>query len=221
MNKGKLPVAIRRTGLLLATAGLTACAAVPPPVVVMAPPQYAPPVYVQASPVQPVAPAQPAPVQTVPTAPQARILSDGAIAGIMEMANNAEIHEAQLALSVSRDPRVRNFARQMITDHSRLNVAMMHLTSRLGITPTQSPASRNIQVTARQAYSQLSALRGSAFNRTYVNHQVTTHTRLLNGMNRYLIPNARNPQLRSALLQARPTIAVHLQHARGLAALMR
>lgn len=218
MNNNRSPVARRigYFGVLTIVASLTGCYT-PRPVMVM-PPPYAPPVIVQTAP-----PVQYAPVQTAPSAhvQQAQQLTDPQIAGIMIEANNSEIREARLALSISHNPRVRAFAQRMINDHTRLNTAMQLAANRMGITPVQSPTSQNLSATARQAYSQLSAMRGSQFNRTYITHQVGTHTTVLNGIDRFLLPNARSPRLLAILRQARPVIAAHLQHAKQLQATLR
>lgn len=207
---------VSHIGFLITAIGLTACATQKP--VVMAPPP-APPVVVQATPPDlPAAPSRSAPVQA---APKAHRLSDANVIAVMIDINNAEIREARLVLSISRNPRVRAFAQRVVADHTRLNNSMRLLSARLQITPLETPASRHLRVTERQALSKLATLRGPAFNRAYIAHQVATHQTVLNGLNRFLLPEVQHPQLRIALLQARPVITAHLQLARQLQSIIR
>lgn len=227
--QNELPLRARRIcglGLLIAAgAVLGGCVTAPPPMVITpaVPPtvvyQVPPPMRVVPS--QPVAPVQAPPAQPTTAAPvqpqrPAQQLSDGQVVGILTEANNAEIHEAQLALRNSSNPRVRAFARQMIADHSRLNNRLLSLADQLGIAPTQSPASLNLSRTSRQAFRSLSALSGRNFDVTYIRHQVAVHRTVLNGINQVLLPNTRYPGLRTALLQTRAIIGNHLQRARDL-----
>lgn len=216
----------RRTGgpgiLVAAIAAMSGCVTAPPPMVITpaAPPTvvYQAPLPMRVVPTQPTAPVQAQPTPVAPVQPHraAQQLSDGQVVGVLTEANNAEIHEAQLALRISTNPRVHAFARQMIADHSRLNNRLLSLADEIGIAPTQSPASLNLSRTSRQAFRSLSALRGRSFDVTYIRHQVAVHQTVLNGLNRILLPSARRPVLRSALTQIRPVLGNHLQRARDL-----
>lgn len=205
-----------------ALAGLTGCVTAPRPVIIAAPP---PPAIVY----------QPAPIYrplTPPAAPTAqaptrraqhpgRQFTDGQILGILTVADNAEIREAQLAFRFSRNPRVRQFAQQMINSHSRLNSNLLTLSRRLGIRATQSRASQHLVQTARQAYATLSTMRGRHFDRVYVNHQIATHRTMLNGINNILLPDTHQANVRSALLQTRMILSRHIQYAQAVQATLR
>lgn len=196
-------------------AGLTGCVTAPRPIIIAAPPP--PAIVYQPAPVYHPAPAYtPAPTHRVQGQQPRRQLSDGQILGILTMANNAEIREAQLALHISRNPRVRQFAQQMIYSHSRLNDSLLGLSSRLGLRTLQSPASQHLSQTAQQAYATLSTMRGRHFDRVYINHQIATHRTVLNGINKILLPETHQASVRGALLQSRTMIARHLQYAQAV-----
>lgn len=207
---------------LAAVTGLEGCVTAPPPLVIAAPPPpaivYQPPQVYHSSPILPVPSAPTAPVQRRWPAQQ---LSNGQAIGILTAANNAEIREAQLALRVSRNLRIRRFAQQMINSHSRLNSRLLALSRRLGILPTQSQASQHLTQTAQQALTTLSTMRGRRFNRVYIHHQVVTHRTVLNGINNILLPGTRQPYIRGALLQTRTIITRHLQYAQAVEATLR
>ena len=56
-------------------------------------------------------------------------------------------------------------------------------------------------------------LDGRAFDSTYIANEITYHTKLLDALDKVLIPDARNPQLIHALTQIRRAVAAHLAHA--------
>jgi putative membrane protein len=179
------------------TLALAACAA-PPPRVVTPPP----PVAVQPPPTAPVPPSHPA-----------AAFNDPQIIGIVEVANNIDIRLAELALRKSRNPQVRAFANEMIRDHSSLNNAVLGLAHRLGLRPEESSTTAGLIASANRVGSQLAQLNGRAFDRAYINNEVAYHQQVIGATNQVLIPSAHHPQLRAALLKARPIFVEHLRHA--------
>jgi len=124
-----------------------------------------------------------------------------------------EIQSSQLALQMSQNPAVRNFANMMISDHSRLNQAMAAAATSAGLTP---PA----PVLLPPEQAMLDQLRASGggpnFDLAYKNAQMSGHQQALTLFQNY---NAGGdvPALRAAAGQAIPTIQMHLQQAQMLA----
>lgn len=198
------------TGLTLATAlGLAACAAPPPRVVTPPPPP------VEAQPAPPPVVAQPAP-PVAPERPARVTLTDGQVVGIVTVADNIDIRLAELALRKSTNRQVRSFATEMVRDHTSLNNAIGSLTRRLRIRPAQSSVTRELIGSANQVGGQLAQLRGAAFDRAYINNEVSYHQQVIQATNQVLIPSARHPQLRAALTNARPIFVEHLRRAQRI-----
>lgn len=215
---------VRRIVLLAVVAAgalsLGACVVTPAPVAYTAPPpptlvQVAPPA--QAVAVQP-APATVAQVQSVQVQPMPRGLSDGNIAALIMDANSAEIRQAQLALSRSRNPMVRGYAQHIINDHTALNNALLQVASAQGIQPMAGRMAMRMQGNAQQTYNRLAALNGPAFDRAYMDAQIAMHRRVIHAMDQRLVPHTQNAQLRTAEQQARPALVAHLQHAQQIRA---
>jgi len=76
----------------------------------------------------------------------------------------AEVQLGQLALERSRNPEVKQFARQMIQEHTRANERLMRLATRKGITPPTTPGPKY-----EAAMSRLMQLSGEAFDQAYMN----------------------------------------------------
>ena len=64
----------------------------------------------------------------------------------------------------------------------------------------------------------LKTLSGAAFNKAYVDHEVTYHEAVLSALDGTLIPNASNADLKALMVKVRPAFVAHLGHAQRLQA---
>ncbi|NEQ21320.1 MAG: DUF4142 domain-containing protein [Microcoleus sp. SIO2G3] len=76
----------------------------------------------------------------------------------------AEVQLGQLALERSRNPEVKQFARQMVQEHTRANERLMRLATQKGITPPTTPGPKY-----EAAMNRLMQLSGEAFDQAYMN----------------------------------------------------
>jgi putative membrane protein len=139
--------------------------------------------------------------------------TDPQIVGIVVAANQIDIDAGRLALSKSQNKQVRAFAQQMITDHSALQKSVSDLGAKLNVTPTESDTSNSLKKQAEQTEQKLNGLSGKAFDKAYIDNEVTYHKAVIDATKNVLIPNAQNPQLKSALTGAAPLFQGHLEHA--------
>lgn len=106
----------------------------------------------------------------------------------------------------------------MIADHTAVNEQAAALAQRLGVTPQGNDVSASLRDDANAARAQLQALRGSAFDRAYMEREVAYHQAVLDALDTVLIPGASNAELKALLTGVRPAIVAHLEHARMLRA---
>ena len=139
--------------------------------------------------------------------------TDPQIVGIVETADDIDINYAKLALSKARDKQVRDFAEQMITDHSAVQKSVINVASKLNVTPADSPTSDSLKAQAQQTLEKLRDLKGKAFEKSYVDNEVSYHEAVINATKTVLIPSAQNAELKSALQGAEPLFEGHLAHA--------
>jgi putative membrane protein len=66
--------------------------------------------------------------------------------------------------------------------------------------------------------AQLMTLTGAAFDKAYIDNEVSYHEAVLGVLDKTLIPNTRNAELKSLLESARPIFVTHLEHAKKLQA---
>ena len=140
--------------------------------------------------------------------------SDPQIAGIVVTADQIDIDAGKLAKSHTKNKEVSKFAQQMITDHTAVNKQASALVKKLGVTPEDSATSKSLKSDARKNVANLKTLKGAAFDRAYADHEVAYHQQVLDAIDKVLIPNAKNTELKDLITKVRPAIAAHLDHAK-------
>src|SRR5262245_25627411 len=138
--------------------------------------------------------------------------SDPEIVGIVVAADQIDIDYAKLAMSKAKDKQVKDFAQQMMTDHSAVQKSVFDLAAKLKVTPADSETSNSLKTQAQQTMQKLQGLKGKAFEKAYIDNEVVYHQAVINANKTVLIPNAQNADLKSALKGAEPMFEGHLQH---------
>lgn len=151
-------------------------------------------------------------------APAPEALSDANIAAIVVTANTADILYAEMALAKSQDPDVRDFATMVKKDHESVNEAATALVRRLGLTPEMNTLAFDLRDDAETKRLTLRDFEGFSFDSAYSVNEVSYHQTLLGAIDSALIPSAQNAELKALLVQVRPAVAAHLEHARRLVA---
>jgi putative membrane protein len=146
----------------------------------------------------------------------AQSVNDAQIASIVVTANQVDIDAGQLAASTASDQQVKSFGRQMVTDHTGVNKSATDLAAKLKLTPEDNPTSRSLKAGGEENVSNLKKLKGAAFDRAYVDHEVAYHQQVIEAIDKTLIPNAKNEELKALLVKSRPAFVAHLEHAKQL-----
>ena len=120
-----------------------------------------------------------------------------------------EIQSSQLALQMSQNVAVHNFANLLIADHTHMSQVMAGTAHSAGVPPPPP-----VLLPAQQAM--LDQLRasgsGPAFDAAFRNAQISAHQNALSLMQNYAA-SGDVPALRAAAQQAIPTIQTHLNQA--------
>ena len=140
--------------------------------------------------------------------------SDPQIAGIVVTANQIDIDAGKLAKSRTKNKEVLKFAQQMITDHTAVNKQAGALAKKLHVKPAASDTSKSLKAGAAENMKNLRGLKGAAFGKAYIDHEVAYHQAVLDAIDKVLIPNAQNAELKELIVKVRPAIAAHLDHAK-------
>lgn len=155
----------------------------------------------------------------VPVSPaDAQSVTDPQIASIVVTANQVDIDAGKLAGSMSSNAEVKKFAAQMVTDHTGVNKSAVDLVTKLKVTPEDNATSQSLKAGGEKNVANLKTLKGAAFDKAYIDHEVAYHQAVLDAVDKTLIPNASNAELKALLVKVRPAFVAHLEHARHLQA---
>ena len=76
--------------------------------------------------------------------------------------------------------------------------------------------SQSLQRDAQQARTRISALKGAAFDRAYIELEIAYHQAVLDAIDKVLLPTTENADLKKLLSDVRPAVASHLEWARQI-----
>ena len=160
------------------------------------------------------APAAPAPAAPAPAA--AAGPSDAQIAHIVVTANQVDIDAGKLAESKGSNKDVKAFGKQMVTNHTGVNKQAPALAKKLQVTPEDNPTSQSLKKGGEENLANLKGLKGAAFDKAYIDHEVAYHQQVLDAIDKTLIPNAKNAELKDLIVKVRPAFVGHLEHAKKI-----
>lgn len=149
-------------------------------------------------------------------APAAGAPTDAQIAHIAVTANTIDIDAGKAAQAKSKNADIKKFAQTMVTDHTAANDKASALAKKLNLTPEDNPTSQQMSSDAHSFAQELSGKSDADYDKSYIDHEVTFHQQVLDALDKTLIPNAQNAELKDLLTQIRPTVASHLQMAQDI-----
>ena len=141
-------------------------------------------------------------------------VTDAQIASIVVTANQVDIDAGKVAKAMASSADVKKFADQMITDHTGVNKSAVDLVTKLKVTPEDNPTSQSLKAGGDKNVAHLKTLKGVAFDRAYIDHEVAYHQQVLDAVDKTLIPSATNAELKALLIKVRPAFVAHLEHAK-------
>ena len=148
----------------------------------------------------------------------AQSINDAQIASIVVTANQVDVDAGKLAAATTKNAEVKKFAQLMVTDHTGVNKQAVDLATKLKVTPQDNDTSRSLKAGGEKNVATLKTLKGAAFDKAYIDHEVAYHQQVIDAVDKTLIPSARNAELKALLVKVRPAFVAHLEHAKGLQA---
>jgi len=149
---------------------------------------------------------------------QAAKPTDPQIAHIAYTAGEIDIAAGKQALKVSKNAQVRSFAEEMVRDHTAVNDQALALVKKLHVTPQDNPTSQALKKKADAQLASQAKLSGAAFDRAYAANEVAYHKTVNSALQKTLIPDAKNAELKSLLQTGLKLFTEHQHHAEELAA---
>ena len=145
-------------------------------------------------------------------------MNDLEIAHSAYTAGGLDIRYAHLALAISENDAVREFAQTMIRDHTAVNEAAGALIAELDVTPQDNPLSQALIEGAAAKRAELSALTGAAFDCSYATNELGYHQVVNETVAESFIPAVTVEPLKALLEDALVTFRAHEAHAEHMIA---
>ena len=144
--------------------------------------------------------------------------NDAQIAAIVVTANQVDIDAGKLAEAKGTNKDVKAFGKMMVTDHTGVNKSAVALVTKLHVKPEDNPTAESLKKGGQENVAHLKTLKGAAFDKAYIDHEVDYHQQVIDAMDKTLIPSAQNAELKALLVKVRPAFVAHLDHAKSVQA---
>lgn len=142
--------------------------------------------------------------------------NDAQIAAIVVTANQVDIDAGKVAQTRGSKHDIQVFGKQMVSDHTGVNKSATDLVKKLKVTPQDNPTAQSLKKGGDENLAKLKTLKGAAFDKAYIDHEVDYHQAVIDAMDKTLIPSAQNAELKALLVKVRPAFVAHLEHAKKL-----
>ncbi|RWM06514.1 DUF4142 domain-containing protein [Mesorhizobium sp.] len=152
-----------------------------------------------------------------PLADAAEKPTDPQIAHIAYTAGTIDIEAAKQAIKKSKTKEVVDFAKDMERDHEAVNKQALDLVKKLKVTPEDNDTSKALVKAAKEERAKLAKLKGTAFDKAYIENEVAYHSQVDSALETLLIPSASNAELKSLLETGLKIFQGHEQHAEHVA----
>ncbi len=129
----------------------------------------------------------------------------------MAMANLAEIEAARMAQGKTQNEQVKNFAQQMIDDHTKALGDVQQLAQAKGVAlPTE------LDRTHKRKAERMGALSGDAFDRAYMNQAGVADHKKTHSLLQRAQARAKDPDVKALAARTMPIVDQHLNSAQQL-----
>lgn len=153
-------------------------------------------------------------LQPTPSAAQSPAeLNDLQIAHVAYVADNIDIRYAHLALAISTNPAIHEFARTMIRDHSAVNEQALALLKKLNAQPQDNFLSKQLSANSEKLVDEMSKLRGAEFDKRYAENELAYHKAVNDLVSNAFIPNIENAEVKSLFEAGLKIFKAHEHHA--------
>jgi putative membrane protein len=142
-------------------------------------------------------------------------LDDPTIVAIFDAANTYDMETGSLAVSKGHSKAVRDFAAMLVRDHRNVRQQGRDLAKSLKVTPTP-PRDFALAKAHVEAMRSLRRLKGRAFDRAFLKHEVDYHNAVIDALTNTLLPATQNAQLKDLETKIVPAFAAHRDRAQTL-----
>ena len=140
-------------------------------------------------------------------------LNDLEIAHVAYTADNIDIRYAHLALALSTNPDIHDFANTMIRDHNAVNEQALALLDKLGAKAQDNFLSQSLAADAEKIIDELSQLTSNAFDKRYAENELGYHRAVNALIADTFLPNIDNAEVKALFQAGLEIFKTHENHA--------
>jgi putative membrane protein len=142
-------------------------------------------------------------------------MTDANIFAVLDAANVADSSDGSVAATKGTSADVKAFGRDMVKDHHALRAEGQTLAKKLNVSP-EMPAGDTSPAAAAAWHDSLVAMpKGAAFDKSYIDHEVTAHEQVLQKA-QAAEAAAQNAELKALLPKAAAKVQEHLDRAKQI-----
>jgi putative membrane protein len=160
-------------------------------------------------------PASPTPsTPAVAAAAVQAALDDPTIVAIFDAANTWDMETGALGARKGHSKDVRAFGRMMVRDHRMVRQQGRDLAAKLHVTPTPPGKDFALYQDHVAIMKTLRAAHGAAFDKAFIDHEVTYHQAVIDAVTTQLLPATQNADLKALEVKVAPAFQAHLAAAK-------
>ncbi len=142
-------------------------------------------------------------------------LNDPTIIAIFDAANTWDVETGDIAATKGSTKEVRDFGAMLARDHKQVRQLGRDLAKKLGVTPTP-PANFGMAKDHADAVKKLESLKGKAFDRAFLEHEVAYHKAVIEAVNTTLLPSLQNQEAKDLVIKIAPAFKAHQDAAQNM-----
>lgn len=142
-------------------------------------------------------------------------MDDPTICAIFDAANTWDVETSEIAVKKGSTKEVRDLAAMFVRDHKAVRQQGRDLVAKLHVTPTP-PQDFALAADHEQAMKTLNRTGGKAFDRAYLEHEVTYHKAVIDAIKGTTLPATQNAELKELQMKVAPAFEAHLMAAQRL-----
>lgn len=143
-------------------------------------------------------------------------LNDLEIAHVAYTADIIDIRYAHLALALSDNPAIHEFANTMIRDHAAVNELALALLQKLEVSPQNNFLSETLTEQSKKIVAEMQGLQGDAFDQYYATNELKYHKAVNDLVENAFIPNIENAEVKALFEQGLAIFKMHETHAENM-----
>lgn len=149
---------------------------------------------------------------------EAAEMSDGQIAGVVNVANDQAVSAAKTAQKSATNKALVEYANSVIRDHERFTAEFNAILSKVAVKAEESGTTVALRASGLRDAATLLMLKGADFDKKFLHQHIAAEQYFIELLDTSLIPAAKNPEIKSYIQSMRGDLVKCLEAGKALQA---